>query len=131
MQEQELYNLVDTVVSRLFVELEASGRHVHVTAQQAQMSELEQKNTELLAEAEALTDSVEALTKENEALTQKTDQMQKKVDFMDSYVVFVEDDGTGLYHKYDCPRFAQRSFLAYSRKLAEKNRYTPCPNCFG
>ena len=36
MQEQELYNLVDTVVSRLFVELEASGRHVHVTAQQAQ-----------------------------------------------------------------------------------------------
>ena len=36
MQEQELYNLVDTVISRLFVELEASGRHVHVTAQQAQ-----------------------------------------------------------------------------------------------
>ena len=36
MQEQELHNLVDTVVSRLFVELEASGRHVHVTAQQAQ-----------------------------------------------------------------------------------------------
>ena len=35
MQEQELQNLVESVVSRLFVELEASGRHVHVTAEQA------------------------------------------------------------------------------------------------
>ena len=35
MQEQ-WQELAETVVSRLFVELEASGRHVHVTAQQAQ-----------------------------------------------------------------------------------------------
>ena len=35
MQEQELHDLVESVVSRLFVELEASGRHVHVTAEQA------------------------------------------------------------------------------------------------
>ena len=37
MQEQELHNLVESVVSRLFVELEASGRHVHVTQEQAQI----------------------------------------------------------------------------------------------
>ena len=35
MQEQ-WQELAEAVVSRLFVELEASGRHVHVTAQQAQ-----------------------------------------------------------------------------------------------
>ena len=35
MEQQELHALVDTVVSRLFVELEASGRHVHVTKEQA------------------------------------------------------------------------------------------------
>ena len=35
MQEQ-WQDLAEAVVSRLFVELEASGRHVHVTAQQAQ-----------------------------------------------------------------------------------------------
>ena len=64
-------------------------------------------------------------------MTQKNAQLQNKADLMDSYVVFVEDDGTGLYHKYDCPRFVQRSFWAYSRKLAEKNHYTPCPDCFG
>lgn len=36
MKEQELNTLVDTVVRRLFVELEASGRHVHLTREQAQ-----------------------------------------------------------------------------------------------
>ena len=33
---ENLQELIGAVVSRLFVELEASGRHVHVTAQQAQ-----------------------------------------------------------------------------------------------
>lgn len=33
---ENLQELADAVVARLFVELEASGRHVHVTAQQAQ-----------------------------------------------------------------------------------------------
>lgn len=32
---EDLQKLADAVVSRLFVELEASGRHVHVTSQQA------------------------------------------------------------------------------------------------
>ena len=35
MEAQQVQNLVDAVVSSLFVELEASGRHVHVTKQQA------------------------------------------------------------------------------------------------
>ena len=35
MNEQELHALVETVVHTLFVELEASGRHVHVTKEQA------------------------------------------------------------------------------------------------
>lgn len=34
---QEMDRLVQTVVGRLFVELEASGRHVHVTEHQAQI----------------------------------------------------------------------------------------------
>ncbi|MBQ8834140.1 MAG: phosphate propanoyltransferase [Oscillospiraceae bacterium] len=35
MNEQELHGLVDAVLGRLFVEIEASGRHVHVTKEQA------------------------------------------------------------------------------------------------
>ena len=35
MNDQQLQDLVDCVAGRLFVELEASGRHVHVTKEQA------------------------------------------------------------------------------------------------
>ena len=35
MDTQQIQSLVDAVVSSLFVELEASGRHVHVTKEQA------------------------------------------------------------------------------------------------
>ena len=35
MDGQELHALVETVMGRMFVELEASGRHVHVTREQA------------------------------------------------------------------------------------------------
>ena len=36
MEEKQLKAVVDKVVSRLFIELEASGRHIHVTREQAQ-----------------------------------------------------------------------------------------------
>lgn len=35
MEQQQLHALMEEIVSRLFVELEASGRHVHVTKEQA------------------------------------------------------------------------------------------------
>ena len=37
MESMDMASLVDAVAGRLFVELEASGRHVHVTPQQAQI----------------------------------------------------------------------------------------------
>ena len=35
MDTQQMQQLVDAVLGSLFVELEASGRHVHVTKEQA------------------------------------------------------------------------------------------------
>ena len=37
MENTELQTVVDKVLSRLFIELEASGRHVHVTKEQAKI----------------------------------------------------------------------------------------------
>ena len=37
MEKQELSLLVDCILGQLFVELEASGRHVHITKEQAQL----------------------------------------------------------------------------------------------
>ena len=36
MQDMEIQAVVDKVIRRLFIEMEASGRHVHVTKEQAQ-----------------------------------------------------------------------------------------------
>ena len=102
-----------------------------MTTQQAELAKLEDECASLQQENDALTQSIETLTSVNEELASSNKRFLTKSKFMDSYVVFVENDGTGYYHKYGCENFAQTSFWAYSRKLAEANGYTPCPNCFG
>ena len=57
------------------------------------------------------------------------EQLQAQADFMDRNVVFVEDDGSGLYHRYGCSRFAAKTFAVYSRKQAVAAGYTACPDC--
>ena len=86
---------------------------------------------------------LQSLQEENEtaqtALAQNADllqeqagqlaQLQAQADFMDRNVVFVEDDGSGLYHRYGCSRFAAKTFAVYSRKQAVAAGYTACPDC--
>lgn len=54
-----------------------------------------------------------------------------KLDFYDTYIVIVPDDGSGLYHKYDCA-YLDRScdFWAFNIEAA-KNQYKPCSHCIG
>ncbi len=92
-------------------------------------AELSQTLEEAEAENQQLSESVAALTASVQELTQKNSALGEKAGFMDTYVVFVENDKTGLYHRYDCASFAKKSFWAYSRKLAESNGYKPCPSC--
>ena len=92
-------------------------------------AELSQTLEEAEAENQQLSESVDALTASVQELTQKNSALGEKAGFMDTYVVFVENDKTGLYHRYDCASFAKKSFWAYSRKLAESNGYKPCPSC--
>ena len=101
-----------------------------MTTQQAELSRVTAEKEALEQENASLTQSVEALTSTNEELASTNKRYVSKSKFMDAYVVFVENDGTGYYHKYGCDYFAQTSFWAYSRKLAEANGYTPCPHCF-
>lgn len=49
--------------------------------------------------------------------------------FFDEHVVFVEDDGTDLYHKYGCDRFAGDSFWAFNSEAAIDQGYQPCEVC--
>lgn len=80
------------------------------------------KNQELNTEIDNLIESVDDL--ENDIWQYKTN-----ANFVDEYVVFVEDDGTNLYHKIDCYRFKRESFWIYNVPTAENYDYSPCPLC--
>ena len=98
-----------------------------LTTAQAELERLEEENKQLLLLEEELEADIKSLT---EALT-AADAYKVKADFMDNYVVFVENNGTRVYHTYDCEKFSKSNFWAYSRKLAESNGFGPCDVCKG
>ena len=53
----------------------------------------------------------------------------EQIDFFDRFVVFVEDDGTNKYHKYECSKFKGDSFWAFNIDAAKDEGYTACPYC--
>ena len=130
----------------------ASQSEYDAAAAQKRIDELEEENTTLATDNETLAGEKDTLTAEKQtlevSLQEKTEaaaalqaelesvqgkytSAKAKADFMDSYVVFVNNDGTGLYHRYDCGNFLKSNFWAYSRKLAQNNGYTACPVCGG
>ncbi len=134
-------------------EVTSSQSEYDKNAAQNKIDELEKENGDLKGKNLQLSEEVDKLTEENEKLaeggekleeTEKTleetetqlkavkeelDAAKEKADFLDGFIVFVNNDGSSLYHKYDCSLFSRSNFWAYSRKLAESNGFTPCPDC--
>ncbi len=73
------------------------------------------------------------LNNTNEALKEKTTemiQMRGKAEFMDSSVVIVPDDGTKLYHKFECKNLnLDNGYWVYHSEAADSEDYKPCPVC--
>lgn len=159
VRESELSTLqamvedLQSQLDALNLTLEAKNKELDTLAQQLSGSQSDQSQTSydlttkeaeldrLTEENRQLSDVADQLEAEVEALTQKLSEREEalsaaaiyktKSDFMDSYVVFVENNGSGVYHTYDCKDFSRTSFWAYSRKLAESNGYQPCTTCGG
>lgn len=113
------------------VERSVNQSQYDLTEQQKALAEATADNDALTAQVSALEQANKALEADYSALQQQSAAQSEQIRFVDSYVVFIEDDGTGRYHKYACTGFRKKNFWAYSRKLAEKQGYTPCPTCFG
>ena len=102
------------------------------TACAVQHFKIQNLNAELLSFSEqnsSLQVQVSGLQNHISYLQQVTSSDRKLIDFIDEYVVFVEDDGTDLYHKYDCHRFKKASFWAYNTEAAIESGYRECPYC--
>lgn len=93
----------------------------------SELARLEEENKQLLLLEEELEAQIKTLT----ATLEETKTHREKAAFLDQYVVFVVDNGSNVYHTYDCARFSKKNFWAYSRKLAENKGYEPCSTCGG
>lgn len=124
--EQEIETLQEQLNSS---QSTVSQSQYDMTSQQHEMDKLTGENAELLSTVGDLEGQITQLTAQLNQLTASNATYSAKASFMDSYVVFVNNDGSKLYHKYDCPDFTRQSFWAYSRKLAESNGYSPCSKC--
>lgn len=107
-----------------------------MNSQQQELERLRTENVELVAAADELDRQIKELTSKVTSLNAQVDALDisnaalsEKVSFMDRYVVFVNNDGSKLYHSYNCKAFSRQNFWAYSRKLAESNGFSPCSSC--
>lgn len=97
--------------------------------------DLEQKAAQMTAlqlEHDTLKEQYDVLKEEHDTLVEALEAAAKykeKAQFLDKYVVFVENNGTRHYHKYDCEDFIGSSFWTYSPKLAQAQGFTACPKC--
>ena len=87
-----------------------------------QIEQYEETITEQIEELDELKEKVEELEDENTSYL-------KKVTFMDRFVVFVENDGSNLYHTYNCSRFKKEDFWVFNPSYAKNQGYSECPNC--
>lgn len=99
-----------------------NNRRSPVQAENLRLNEEVKTYTSRIAE---MNERIGALEEELEALS----ALRQKSEFVDAHVVFVENDGTNYYHKYDCEAFLKQSYWAYSTNLAVSQGYTPCPKC--
>lgn len=93
------------------------------------IAELENINKSLSQEVSVLESNVTSLKQNITSLKDELEICYIEIDFIDEFVVFVEDDGTNWYHKYQCSRFRADSFWAYNIDAALAEGYKPCPYC--
>ncbi len=123
-KEQEIKSLHSQLLGS---QSSQSQSQYDLTTLQNELSRLEEENQQLLLLEEDLEAEIKKLT----TALQGTQKATEKAAFLDSFVVFVENDGSRVYHTYDCARFSKTNFWAYSRKLAESAGFGPCSTCRG
>lgn len=99
------------------------------TNMQERIQTLEEEKTVLTEESKNRLFTIIDLETEVNQLKNKVDSLTEEISFYDEHIVFIEDDGTNLYHHYDCYAFVGNSFWAYNTEAAEGKGYKPCPLC--
>jgi len=90
---------------------------------------LETKNATLQSNITTKNNLITTLTNENNSLNDQVYDYKDKADFLDEHIAFVSDDGTNLYHTYDCNYLDLSYFWAYNNEAAKSQGFYACPYC--
>ena len=90
---------------------------------------LNKSNYSLVSDVMQLEKKVSSLQKENDFYYEYWYNNNNKVSLINSSIVFIEDDGTNLYHKYECEKFVGNYWWAHNIEYAEHLGYKSCPLC--
>ncbi|MBR6825576.1 MAG: hypothetical protein IKM59_03410, partial [Oscillospiraceae bacterium] len=82
----------------------------------------EEENRNLTKELEIALQTLTDLEAQMELLREKTE-------FFDAHIVFLQEDGTNIFHCYDCEKFTRNGYRAYNKQLALSYGYLPCEEC--
>lgn len=125
--EDECVRLTDKLrqaessVTALEEEVKALGSDAYLRARE-DLKQAEEEITRLTGELTRAQQSVADLEAQLELLREKTD-------FFDTYIVFLQEDGTEVFHSYDCETFTRHGYKAYNKQQALYLGYQPCPLC--
>lgn len=104
---------------------------VSVQKLQTEVTDLEKQITTKEATMLHLEKQIVGLNADIRSLDRDIASYEKLASFIDDYVVFIEDDGTNLYHKFNCYKFRGDSFWVYNTENAVQQGFSPCPICNG
>ena len=111
----------ESAVSTLEEELKNLGSDAYLRTWE-ELKQAEEEIDRLTGELSRAQTTIEDSEKQLELLKEKTD-------FFDTYIVFLQEDGTDLFHSYDCETFTRLGYKAYNKQQAVYLGYRPCPLC--
>lgn len=97
--------------------------------QESTTESLKEEIEDLEDELDEKEESIETFEQQIVDLNSEINSSRELVNFIDNYVVFIENDGSDLYHKFDCSLFKGESFWVYNISAAQGEGYYECSRC--
>lgn len=95
-----------------------------------ELSDLEQKYKALQQENISLNSEISEVQRKKDFYYEFYVDNSAKLKFFDTSIVFIENDGTKYYHKYECSKFVGSDYWAHNSEYARYIGYYPCPDCY-
>lgn len=78
-------------------------------------------------------EQIEAKNKRTQKLVSENNELEEKSYYVDRNIAFIREDGTRVYHRYDCfmYKYSDSPFSVYSISSAMNKGYKPCSYCRG